>query len=88
MSSRKRLYRWSNPSWHLHGSHTGASLNETVIRGFQEHGIIDRVLSITENASNNNTMIQGFQDMVQSQALSKNLCLPSSMYCSYVQATA
>jgi hypothetical protein len=57
---------------HLHGSHTGASLSETVIRVFQEHGIIDRVLSITtDNASNNNTMIQGVQEMVQSQALSK-----------------
>lgn len=55
---------------HLHGSHTGAYLSETVIQIFQRHGIADRVLSITtDNASNNNTMIQGIQDMVQSQAL-------------------
>jgi hypothetical protein len=46
-------------------------LSETVIRIFQEHGITDRVLSITtDNASNNNTMMQGVQEMVQSQALS------------------
>jgi hypothetical protein len=55
---------------HIQGSHTGTQLSETVIRIFQEHGITDRVLSITtDNASNNNTMIQGVQEMVQSQAL-------------------
>jgi hypothetical protein len=56
---------------HLQGSHTGSHLSETVIRIFQEHGIADRVLSITtDNASNNNTMMQGVQEIVQSQALS------------------
>ena len=55
---------------HLHGSHTGAYLSEVVIQILQEHGIADRVLSITtDNASNNNTMMQGVQEMVQSQAL-------------------
>ncbi|KAJ5300082.1 hypothetical protein PENANT_c146G01845 [Penicillium antarcticum] len=55
---------------HIQGSHTGTQLSETVIRIFQEHGITDRVLSITtDNASNNNTMVQGVQEMVQSQAL-------------------
>jgi hypothetical protein len=55
---------------HIQGSHTGTQLSETVIRIFQEHGITDRVLSITtDNASNNNTMIQGVQERVQSQAL-------------------
>ncbi|KAJ5742543.1 uncharacterized protein N7511_011275, partial [Penicillium nucicola] len=55
---------------HMQGSHTGTHLSETVIRILQEHGITDRVLSITtHNASNNNTMIQGVQEMVQSHAL-------------------
>lgn len=55
---------------HLLGSHTGTHLSETVIRILREHGIADRVLSITtDNASNNNTMIQGIQDIVKSQAL-------------------
>jgi len=55
---------------HIQGSHTGANLSETVIRIFQDHGITDRILSITtDNASNNNTMMEGVQGMVQSQAL-------------------
>jgi hypothetical protein len=56
---------------HIQGSHTGAHLSETVIQIFQDHGITARVLSITtDNASNNNTMMEGVQEMVQSQALS------------------
>jgi len=55
---------------HLLGSHTGAHLSETVIRILREHSIADRVLSITtDNATNNNTMMQAVQEMVQSQAL-------------------
>ena len=55
---------------HLLGSHTGAHLSETVIRILREHSIEDRVLSVTtDNASNNNTMMQGVQEMVKSQAL-------------------
>lgn len=55
---------------HIQGSHTGTQLSETVIRILQEHSIADRVLSITtDNASNNNTMMEGVQEMVQSKAL-------------------
>lgn len=55
---------------HIQGTHTGTHLSETVIRILQEHSITDRVLSITtDNASNNNTMMEGVQEMVQSQAL-------------------
>jgi hypothetical protein len=55
---------------HIQGSHAGTHLSDTVLRIFQEHSITNRVLSITtDNASNNNTMIQGVQEMVQSQAL-------------------
>lgn len=52
---------------HLHGSHTGSNLNDTVIQILQHHKIADRVLSITtDNATNNNTMITGIQETVQS----------------------
>jgi hypothetical protein len=55
---------------HIQGSHTGTQLSQTVIRIFQEHSVTDRVSSITtDNASNNNTMIEGVQEIVQSQAL-------------------
>ncbi|KAJ6084352.1 hypothetical protein N7486_011152 [Penicillium sp. IBT 16267x] len=33
---------------HLHGSHTGGNLSETVFQILQEHGIADRVLSVHE----------------------------------------
>jgi hypothetical protein len=57
---------------HLHGSHTGAHLSQTVLQILKEHNIDDRVLSITtDNASNNNTMMIGVQEMVQSQVLSE-----------------
>jgi hypothetical protein len=56
---------------HLHGSHTGDNLSETVIQILQAHGIADRVLSITtDNASNNNTMMTGVQEKMQSLVLS------------------
>jgi hypothetical protein len=56
---------------HLHGSHTGGNLSETVLQILQQHGIADRVLSITtDNASNNNTMMTSVQDTVQSLGLS------------------
>lgn len=55
---------------HLQGSYTGAYLSERVIKILKGHGIADRVLSVvTDNASNNNTMILRVQDVVQSQAL-------------------
>jgi hypothetical protein len=55
---------------HIHGSHTGSNLSETVFQILQEYGITDRVLSITtDNASNNNTMIMNIQDIIQSQGL-------------------
>ena len=56
---------------HLHGSHTGGHLSETVFQILQEHGIADRVLSITtDNASNNNTMMTSIQETIQSYGLS------------------
>ena len=52
---------------YIQGSHTRTYLSETVIRILREYSITDRVLSITtDNALNNNTMIQGVQEMVQS----------------------
>jgi hypothetical protein len=55
---------------HIHGSHTGSNLSETVFQILQEHGITDRISSITtDNASNNNTMMISIQDIIQSQGL-------------------
>lgn len=55
----------------LQGSHTGDNLSETVFDILQKHSITDRVLSITtDNATNNNTMMIGVQDAVQSLGLS------------------
>lgn len=56
---------------HLHGTHTGSHLSETVLEILRGHGIIDRVLSVTtDNATNNNTMMASVQDTIQSLALS------------------
>lgn len=56
----------------LHGSHSGAHLSETVLRILKKHGIDNRVLSITtDNASNNNTMMAGVQEIAKSPALNE-----------------
>lgn len=55
----------------LHGSHTGSNLSTVVFQILEEHGIAERVLSITtDNATNNNTMMVSVQDTIQSQGLS------------------
>lgn len=52
----------------LYGSHTGENLSKTVTQILTEHGISDRVLSVTtDNATNNNTLMQSIQDHLQSQ---------------------
>jgi hypothetical protein len=57
----------------LDGSHSGAHLSETVIRLLQQHKIMKRVLSVTtDNASNNNTMVAGIQEVGQSLGLSED----------------
>ncbi|KAG0160395.1 hypothetical protein PDIDSM_7923 [Penicillium digitatum] len=51
----------------LHGSHTGENLSKTVTQILTD-GISDRVLSVTtDNATNNNTLMQSVQDHLQSQ---------------------
>ena len=55
----------------LYGSHAGSNLSVTVLQILQEHGIADRVSSITtDNATNNNTMMTSIHDTIQSQGLS------------------
>ncbi|KAG0160746.1 hypothetical protein PDIDSM_8276 [Penicillium digitatum] len=51
----------------LHGSHTGENLSKTVTQILTEHGISDRVLSVTTDNANNNTLMQSVQDHLQSQ---------------------
>lgn len=57
----------------LDGPHSGARLSETVIKILQQHNIMKRVLSVTtDNASNNNTMVAGIQEVGQLLGLSKD----------------
>ncbi|KAJ5764738.1 hypothetical protein N7520_004297 [Penicillium odoratum] len=59
---------------HLHGSHTGENLSKTVIQLLTDHGITDRVLSVTtDNATNNNTLMMNIQETIQSQSQSDTL---------------
>lgn len=54
---------------HLYGSHTGENLSKTVTQLLNNHGIINRVLSITiDNATNNNTLVMNIQETIQSQS--------------------
>ena len=57
----------------LDGSHSAAYLSETVVKILQQHRIIERVLSVTtDNASNNNTMVAGVQEVGQSLGLNED----------------
>jgi hypothetical protein len=43
---------------HLYGSYTGENLSKTVTQLLNNHGITNRVLSVTtDNATNNNTLV-------------------------------
>jgi hypothetical protein len=51
----------------LHGPHSGANLSTVLLQLLQQHNIVDRVLAITtDNASNNNTLIESIQESIQS----------------------
>lgn len=59
---------------HLYGSHTGENLSKTVIQLLNNHGITNRVLSVTtDNATNNNTLMTNIQETIQSQSQSDTL---------------
>jgi hypothetical protein len=63
----------------LDGPHSGAYLSETVIKVLQQHNIMKRVLLVTtDNASNNNTMVAGIQEVGQSLGLGEDqlFCIP------------
>jgi hypothetical protein len=54
----------------LHGSHTGENLSKTVLQLLEDHGIADRVLSVTtDNATSNDSMMESIQEVIQSQTL-------------------
>lgn len=49
----------------LYGTHSGANLSTILLELFQQHQITDRVLAIiTDNASNNNTLVDSIQESV------------------------
>jgi hypothetical protein len=51
----------------LHRTHSGANLSTIVINKLEKHQITDRVITITtDNASNNNTLIESVQESIQS----------------------
>ncbi|KAJ5550943.1 hypothetical protein N7535_001119 [Penicillium sp. DV-2018c] len=52
---------------HIQGSHTGANLSHTVVKLLEEHGITNRVLSVTtDNASNNKTLVDCVKETMES----------------------
>jgi hypothetical protein len=54
----------------LHGTHSGLNLSTTLLEVFQQYNITDRVLAITtDNASNNNTLVECLQESLQSLEL-------------------
>ncbi|KGO49341.1 hypothetical protein PEX2_052280 [Penicillium expansum] len=57
----------------LSGTHSGLNLTEVLIRLLQQHDITDRVLAITtDNASNNNTLVNFINKAIQSLELSNS----------------
>ena len=54
----------------IHGTHSGANLSLVLLERLEQHGIVDRVLAVTtDNASNNNTLIESIQQSIQSLEL-------------------
>jgi hypothetical protein len=51
---------------HIHGAHTGTNLSEVLFEVLKEHGISNRVLSVTtNNVSNNKTLITSIKDIIE-----------------------
>lgn len=49
----------------LHGTHSGVNLSSVLLKLLEQYNIVDRVLAITtDNASNNGTLVDSFQDSV------------------------
>lgn len=58
----------------LHGTSSGANLSSVLLELLQQHQIVDRVLAITtDNASNNNTLMEKLQESVQSLELNNQV---------------
>lgn len=54
----------------LHGAHSGVNLSTILMELLQKYDIVKRVLAITtDNASNNNTLIENIQEPIQSLRL-------------------
>jgi len=65
---------------HHHGSHTGAYLSEIVIQILQEHGIADRMLSVTQIM--HQKIILWCKAFKRWCNLKLSVYLPGSMHCS------
>ncbi|ODM20081.1 hypothetical protein SI65_05067 [Aspergillus cristatus] len=49
----------------LHGTHSGANLSTVLLELLQKHNLINQVLAVTtDNASNNNTLMENIQDSI------------------------
>jgi hypothetical protein len=69
----------------LSGTHSGLNLSEVLMRLLQQHDITDRVLAITtDNASNNNTLINYINEAIQSLELSDSSTVIRVPYIAHV----
>lgn len=60
----------------LQGAHSGANLSAVLLKIFQQHQIVDRVLAVTtDNASNNNTLITSIQESIQALELDEQITI-------------
>ena len=60
----------------LHRSHTSINLSSVLLNLLQEHGIADQVLAIiTDNTSNNTTMMSKIQESIQCFELENNIAI-------------
>lgn len=60
----------------LQGAHSGANLSAVLLKIFQQHQIVDRVLAVTtDNASNNSTLITSIQGSIQALELDEQITI-------------
>jgi hypothetical protein len=54
----------------IHGTHAGANLSAVLLERLEQLNILDRVLAVTtDNASNNNTLVESIQESIQALEL-------------------
>lgn len=60
----------------LQGAHSGGNLSAVLLKIFQQHQIVDRVLAVTtDNASNKSTLITSIQESIQALELDEQITI-------------